>query len=784
MPIDSVTLQPWTRKHDDPRFDLIPKAPEIVYPKDLGELIQLCRIRPAGQRFKAAGSHWALSPAAISDHTFIETNDPRNVHQAMGRTLHDVIPGCMNENYLKALGENFAPTETFIHVEAGKRIFQLYAELDTPDNLSNKNSLARRISDRFNNGSYARSWAFQTLGGAGGQTVVGALNTGTHGGDFTLPPIPDSVVALHLVADGGRHYWIEPSPAHVLEDTPIVDFEKLAELYDTPEFAGPGNFEVIRDNSVFDAVLVSAGRFGIIYSVVLRAVSQYMLHEQRRLSIWQDIKDMIKDLNGPLYTDPILGSLHSRFLQVAVCLTPHHNFQRNLAGITKRWNGSAVPVMDPPGRKERVGAIENAFDQRIQAPLFAKAGRTHGYSPDPDNPGQAADPGMLEQACANASFLKGILIAVIDEIQEFVAKNGAVIGVGMAGVAVAGGVGLALLFPAFLAFLIILKKILDELDADDRFGEFMEGIKNELLDPDEKDPLKRAAGLFIWQLIVYKAFESQQEEHDFDAISYAMMDRKDYLNISCEVNVDSVEVFFDAVDDRLITFVDALIAYEIMQEFRGLAFAGYASLRFMRPSRALIGMQKHHVTCAVEVACLRDVSGGQALVDYAATLARNPNINGLLHWGQHNDYTMADVEHRYGDSAFAPGGALGTWRSALSRITDNGRRDGFSSEFTRYTGLEVVQPRIQGFAVDRTAASIGEKVTISWNCLDNPPDSRVSILIGRPAGGSTVINTIPLAGTHHFLVTERGTHSINFYVTRTLNKVHRRDSRTAFITVK
>jgi len=99
-----------------------------------------------------------------------------------------------------------------------------------------------------------------------------------------------------------------------------------------------------------------------------------------------------------------------------------------------------------------------------------------------------------------------------------------------------------------------------------------------------------------------------------------------------------------AVDDRLIAFVDALIAYETMQEFRGLAFAGYASLRFTGPSRALLGMQKHPVTCAVEVSCLRDVSGGQQVVDYAATLARNPNINGLLHWGQHNDYTMADVE--------------------------------------------------------------------------------------------------------------------------------------------
>jgi hypothetical protein len=783
MAIDFVTLSPWTRKHDDPRINLIPKAPRIVYPRSLAELIQLCRERPAGQRFRAAGSHWALSQAAISDHTFIETHDPRNVHQAMGKTLHEVIPGCMSDEILHALGKTpkDQTATSFIHVEAGKRIYQLYAELDTPDDLSNDETLAGLLNKRFGNHAFAKSWAFQTLGGAGGQTVVGALNTGTHGGDFRLPPIADSVVALHLVADGGRQYWIEPSPRLEVVEPHLVDAKKLTALYDKAVLGGPGNFEIIRDNAVFNAVLVSAGRFGIIYSVVLRAVAQYMLHERRKLADWQDVKSQIRDLHGPLYTEPDLGADQARFLQVAVCLTPHHNFQRNLTGITKRWK---VLLPDAPqGRKECVGPIVDTFDQMIQAPRFANAGTTHGYSPDDDNPQQAADPTLLERACADASFLRGIIVGVIDDIEQFVASNGAEVGGGLAAVAVAGGAGLAAMFPALLLLLLILKEILEHMDGDDRFGEFMEGVKNSLLDPNEKDSLKRAAGLLVWQMIMYKAFENQQKEHDYDAISYAMMDRHDYLNISCEVNVDSVEVFFDAVDDRLIAFVDALIAYEIMQEFKGLAFAGYASLRFIGPSRALLGMQKHQVTCAVEISCLKDISGGQQVVDYAATLARNPNFNGLLHWGQHNDYTMADVEHRYGDSVTAPGGDLGTWREALGRVTDNGRLDGFSTEFTRRTGLEVVRPRIQEFTVDRHAVSTGDTITLKWNCLSNPPESRVSILLSRPTAGPSLINTVPLAGQHQIQVTEPGTHFVNFSVMRTLNGVPRQDSRTAFITV-
>jgi hypothetical protein len=423
------------------------------------------------------------------------------------------------------------------------------------------------------------------------------------------------------------------------------------------------------------------------------------------------------------------------------------------------------------------------LDQRIQGPLFSNAGRTHGYSPDPDNPHQAAEPSLLERACADVSFLRGVLKAVIEEIEQFIASNGVAVGAGIGAVAAVGGIGLAALIPWLLLLLVILKEILDHMDGDDRFGEFMESVKNKLLDPNDPDPLKRAAGLFVWQLIVYKAFESQQKDQDFDAISYAMMDRKDYLNISCEVNVDSVEVFFDAVDDRLITFVDALIAYEIMQEFKGLAFAGYASLRFMRPSRALIGMQKHDVTCAVEVACLKDVTGSQELVNYAVTLARKPNINGLLHWGQRNDYIMADVEHRYGDSVNAPGGDLGAWRQALSRLTANGRHDGFSSDFTRRTGLEVVHPRIHEFTIERDAVPAGDTVNLKWSCLNNPPDSRVSIVISGPTSGSSVINALSLEGQHRIRVNDPGLHILKFYVTRTLNGVHRQDSRTAFITV-
>jgi hypothetical protein len=84
MAVDVVVGAPWTRKHDDPRTKLIPAAPRIAYPKSLEDLIELCRDESFGS-LKAAGSHWALSPAAVSTETFIETHDYWNVRQAMAR---------------------------------------------------------------------------------------------------------------------------------------------------------------------------------------------------------------------------------------------------------------------------------------------------------------------------------------------------------------------------------------------------------------------------------------------------------------------------------------------------------------------------------------------------------------------------------------------------------------------------------------------------------------------------------------------------------------------------
>jgi len=793
--MDEILGQPWTRKHDNPSIPAVPAAPRTLFPKSLEDLISFCATRDPEQRATAAGSHWSLSRSAIADAAFIETHDSHGSHAAMGRTLFEVVPDCLSASCLAVLAdrdatfdpksakENFG--EYLVHFETGKRIYQLYAELDQGDN-NQPGSLAALLRDKYQNCTYLGPWAIETLGGAGGQTVFGALTTGTHGGDFRFPPLADSVLAMHLVTDGGRHYWIEPRHRSLGQ---ITEDAKLKALYGQDKYRGNEqkgtgkNFEIIRDENVFNAVLIGAWRFGIVYSVVMRARRQYSLHEERRLTTWQAVKSQVADLTSDLYlgaTPP--APLSNRFLQIAVSVTPHANFTKNLAGVTRRWN---VPIAmnpktnQPAGRAERVGPMLIPFDGQIQGPRFAFAGNSHPYAPG-DAPGTAADASFLEQACAHANFLQGVVEEAIEEIENFIESNGAEIGAGLAGVAAAGGGGILPLLAALLAILAILAEFLDWLasQSDPRFGQSMEHLRDELL----SDPKNRAAGILVWQMIAFQVFSLMQKNRDYEAISYAVMDGHDYLDLSCNVNVDSIEVFFAAVDPMAIAFVDALLAFEINQENQGKAFVGYISLRFTGPTRALIGEERFVSTCVIEVAGLKDVTGVTELIDFAITLALNPNFKGILHWGQRNESNRAQIEARFGDTAANPTGRLHTWRAALSRLTQHGKLNGFSNAFTRATGLEVVEPQIATLHVVGTVHTAGHPLFFSWDCGENPPGTQLTLKVTGP-GGPHSFTGLPLTGQQSVPTLAAGLYTATLTAGFDLAGLHREVKKSRSVTV-
>jgi hypothetical protein len=792
MAIPQSQLAPWTRKHDEPGTPLIAQAPVILFPQSLEDLIAICRDRPPGQNLHAAGSHWSLSAAAVSDHTFVETHDwhdqPPNttlLFPTLGRTLREVVPGCLSDSFLNALNAASAPPvaaplKYIYHVQSGKRIYQLYAEMDVGD-ANEMDSLSALMVSRFNNTAYEGSWAFHTLGGAGGQTVVGAASTGTHGGDFDRPPIADSVLALHIVTDGGKHYWIEG-------EEPITDRAKLIAHYGDAKFGGPGNFEVIYDDLTLHAARVQVGRFGIVYSVVLQVEEQYGLSQQITQTTWEAIKGQITNPASSLFVDPVRirrDVVTQRALTVAINPIPIAG--QHACSVNQHWTlplalvqaPSTSPKVtwpstgNPAGRLERVGNILVAHDPILKAPRFSGAGVSI-----PFGSGSGLS-GLLDAGCADANLVQGILQALIDDIGNLLANNAVTVGSVLAAALAVGGPLAPEVILALLAILALLLGLLELLSlAAPSLGDLLNDLANGLL---SNPAIPRQAGILIWQAFANAVFQQQQPAGTTQAISYAIMDGFNYTDVSCTVAAKSVEAFFDATDPRLVQFVDAVLQFESNQEtLTGSTVAGYVALRFMQQSNALLAPQTAPLTCSIECASLSDVSGATPFVDHAERVALDPNIGAILHWGQQNNSTQQDIQFRFGDApgATAGTGRLASWRSVLSRLTDNGRLDGFSSAFTRQTGLEIVQPIISQLSVQTPPSAATPQCVFTWDCSHNPPATTLAIQITAPNGAITPVAAAPLLGSDTFATPNPGSYTVSLTASLTLNGETRTATQT------
>jgi FAD/FMN-containing dehydrogenase len=106
-----------------------------------------------------------------------------------------------------------------------------------------------------------RGLALPTAGASNGQTIVGAISTGTHGSAHDVGGMADFAVGLHVVAEGGRSHWIERASRPAM----------------TAAFARWLGATVIRDDDLFLAAVVGLGSFGLVHAVVFEAVPLYLL---------------------------------------------------------------------------------------------------------------------------------------------------------------------------------------------------------------------------------------------------------------------------------------------------------------------------------------------------------------------------------------------------------------------------------------------------------------------------------------------------------------------------
>jgi FAD/FMN-containing dehydrogenase len=203
-------------------FDMFRNAGEC-----LDEVIR--RAGEAGKRVLAIGSGWALSAINITDGWLINTKLLNGCYDIGDKYFVSAYPAADRPHVVLAQG--------------GMQIAELNAYLELiPQEVAKKRAL-------------------KAAGIGNGQTIAGAVAGNTHGSQINFGAMPDFIVGLHIATGSGRTLWIEKASKPVLND----------------DFAAKIGADLIRDDDIFNAAVVSFGTFGIIAAVALETAPIYQL---------------------------------------------------------------------------------------------------------------------------------------------------------------------------------------------------------------------------------------------------------------------------------------------------------------------------------------------------------------------------------------------------------------------------------------------------------------------------------------------------------------------------
>ena len=109
-----------------------------------------------------------------------------------------------------------------------------------------------------------------------------------------------NVLSMQVVGEGGVMYQVEPTSG----------ITKPAGFPGTQEESGSIPITLIQDDDVFNAMTVSLGSMGIVYSVVLRTDRKFWLDERRTLMKWSEVSRPGGVLDRIMQGRPIDDSAH------------------------------------------------------------------------------------------------------------------------------------------------------------------------------------------------------------------------------------------------------------------------------------------------------------------------------------------------------------------------------------------------------------------------------------------------------------------------------------------
>ncbi|MFY9572758.1 MAG: FAD-binding protein [Blastocatellia bacterium] len=221
--------------------------------------------------------------------------------------------------------------------------------------------------------------ALKTSGASNGQSIAGAVATGTHGSRFRFGSMQDYVVGLHLITAPDRAIWIERASCPVMSDGVIAAL----------------GAELVRDDKLFNAALVSFGSFGIIHGLMIEADVLYLLEVSRsRLPIDHRLRlvmqtldftgiDMPDTSKEPFHFEVVINP-HDvrRGAYVTVMYDRKYRSDYTLPPVSPGGLGPGDDVLGVMGRlSDRLpGLVDNLVNLIVPAeyPLFKKVLGTPG----------------------------------------------------------------------------------------------------------------------------------------------------------------------------------------------------------------------------------------------------------------------------------------------------------------------------------------------------------------------------------------------------------------------
>lgn len=240
-PVIDTGQTSWENKHETYVQPLRRVLQAVNEPADSGDPLQrynrmtdtlrglIASSQREGVRLRAYGAGWSFSGAPSTDGYLLDTSPLNLWFRIRERSVH---PGYLGRG------------DGLYFVQCGNSIAGLNRNLRTEGR------------------------SLRTTGASNGQSIVGAMSTGTHGSAIDIGAVQDYVVAIHLVAGPDRHLWIERASYPVTTDG----------------FAALLGAELYRDDELFDAVLVSFGAFGLIHGVMIETepIFLFEMHRVRR----------------------------------------------------------------------------------------------------------------------------------------------------------------------------------------------------------------------------------------------------------------------------------------------------------------------------------------------------------------------------------------------------------------------------------------------------------------------------------------------------------------------